>query len=157
MKFKAAVKKTPNLGNAWRPGLQALRPEDKPHIKTEDTRRFSGSADIDTALRKVEPNANRWDFAISYRHTNRNSEFIYWIETHTGSDNQIKIVLKKLEWLKNWLRGDGKNFSSFGGDFLWVSSGYTFFTKGSKQVKELAQKGLIYSGSRLTILNKQRS
>jgi hypothetical protein len=154
MNFKKAVVKTPNLRNSWKPGLQALRAEDRPHIKADDTRRLSGSADVDTALQGLEPNANRWDFAIGYRHTNRIDEFIYWVETHTGSDNQIKVVLKKLAWLKGWLKAGGKNLAPFECDFLWVSSGHTFFTNGSKQVKELAQKGLIYSGSRLSIRNE---
>jgi len=44
-------------------------------------------------LQQTEPNAHRWDFAIAYQHTNRTKEFIYWVETHTGSDNQISTVL----------------------------------------------------------------
>ena len=90
------------------------------------------------------------------QHTNRKGGFIYWVETHTGSDNQIKVVLKKLEWLKAWLRRDGQCLDKFDRDMIWVSSGHTFFTKGSRQVKELAQKGLIYSGSRLTIPNQRQ-
>ena len=62
MTFKTAVARTPNLKSAWKPGLQALRAEDKPHIKPEDSRRLRGSADVDTALRKIDPEANRWDF-----------------------------------------------------------------------------------------------
>ena len=155
MTFKQAVAQTPNLTAAWQPGLQALRAEDKPHIKAEDTRRLCGSADVDTALQRKEPRANRWDFAIGYRHTNRNDEFIYWVETHTGSDDPIKVVLKKLGWLKNWLKASGKKLAPFPCDFMWVSSGHTLFTTGSQQVKELAQKGLMYSGSRLTIPNER--
>lgn len=157
MTFKDAVGQTPNLESSWRAGLGALRAEDKPHIKAEDTRRLCGSADVDTALQRKEPQANRWDFAIGYQHTNHNDEFIYWVETHTGSDDQIKVVLKKLLWLKTWLKASGKNLTPFACDFLWVSSGYTFFTKGSRQVKELAQKGIIYSGSRLSIRNERPS
>lgn len=40
---------------------------------------------------------------------------------------------------------------TFDRDIVWVSSGRTFFTKGSAQVKTLAQKGLIYSGAVLRI------
>lgn len=155
MTFKEAVAQTPNLGTGWQPGLQALRAEDKPHVQPEEPRRLRGSADIDTALRLREPNANRWDFAIGYQHTNCNDEFIYWVETHTGSDDQIKVVLKKLVWLKNWLRGDGRHLARFKGDITWVSSGHTLFTKGSSQVKTLAQQGLIYSGKILRIPNER--
>jgi hypothetical protein len=155
--FKQAVTQTPNLETAWQPGLQALRAEARPHIKAEDTQKLSGSADVDGALQPSEPQANRWDFAVGYQHANRHDEVIYWIETHTGSDNQIKVVLKKLEWLKTWMRRDGNHLANFERDFVWVSSGHTLFTKGSMQVKALAQKGLIYSGAVLRILNERRS
>jgi hypothetical protein len=105
--FKEAVALTPGLESGWKPGLQALRAVDKPHIKPEDPRRLCASANVDTALRQRDPQANRWDFAIGYQDTNRRQNSVYWVETHTGSDDQIKVVLKKLDWLKNWLTGDG--------------------------------------------------
>lgn len=157
MTFRQAVEQTPNLNQAWQPGLQALRAQDRPHIQAEDTHQLGGSADVDAALRESEPNANRWDFAIGHQHTDRDEEFIYWVEIHTGSDNQINVVLAKLEWLKNWLRQDGLGLDRFERDFIWVSSGHTLFTKGSAQVKTLAQKGLIYAGKVLRIPNKRRT
>jgi hypothetical protein len=155
MTFKEAVERTPNLKTGWRSGKGALEAKDKPHIKPEDTRQLRGSAFMDAALRTREPHANRWDYAIGYQHTNRNAEFIYWVETHTGSDDQIKVVLKKLEWLKTWLRRDGQHLDRFDRDMIWVSSGHTLFTKGSAQVKRLAQKGLLYSGAILRIPNER--
>jgi hypothetical protein len=74
----------------------------------------------------------------------------------TGSDNQIKVVLRKLEWLKAWLRQDAEHLDKFDREFVWVSSGHTFFTKGSAQVKELAQKGLLYAGAVLRIPTEKR-
>jgi hypothetical protein len=155
--FRDALAQTPNLEKAWQHGLQALRAEDRRHIKPEDPRRLGGSADIDAALLEKEPQANRWDFAIGYQHSNRREECIYWVETHTGSDEQIQVVLKKLEWLKNWLRRDGRPLARFERDIIWISSGHTRFTKGSAQVKILAQKGLIYAGAILRILNQRPS
>lgn len=147
MKFRTAVKNTVHLRDAWRPGLEALRSRDKRCISPDNTRKLSGSVDIDAALQAVEPNANRWDYAIGYRHTNRTNDFVYWVETHTGSDSQIGVVLRKLEWLKGWLRGDGRNLAGFEREFVWVPSGATSFTQGSTQVKQLATQGLRYSGS----------
>jgi len=154
MTFRQAVEQTPYLEQAWQVGLQALRAEDRPHVRPENTQNLRGSADIDKALVKKEPRANRWDFAIAYQHTNLENEFIYWVETHTGSDNQVKVVLKKFEWLKSWLRQNGWHFKGFMQDFYWVASGATSFTKGSRQVKILASKGLLYSGSVLRIQNE---
>ena len=149
MGFKEEVELTPNLNGKWKAGLGALRAEDKPHIKLEDTStdRLRGSVDIDTAWVRLEPQANRWDFAIGYQHSNRSDEFIYWVETHTGSDGQIQKMLKKYEWLKNWMKNDGKRLDKFDRMFVWAPSGATSFTKGTTQVKRLAEKGLFYSGS----------
>jgi hypothetical protein len=47
------------------------------------------------------------------------------------------VVLKKLVWLKTWLRLEGQPLARFDRDIIWVSSGHTLFTKGSAQVKTL--------------------
>jgi len=163
--FKCAVEDTPGLKGAWKAGLQALRPEDKPHIFVENTStsRLRGSVDIDTALRKAYPNANRWDFAIGYQHTNRKEECVYWVELHTASDSQVKVVLAKHAWLLQWLAGDGKLLNAFERNFVWLSSGSTSFTPGSPQRKRLAQVGLLPRDRRLTqtgtnfrIMNERR-
>ena len=149
MSFKEVVEVTPNLKDKWCAGLGALRKQDKDHVKPEDTSkaRLRGSVDIDTALMKSQPQANRWDFAIGYQHANRSDEFVYWVETHTGSDNQISVMLKKLEWLQIWMKADGKELAKFDHKMIWVPSGATSFTKGSTQVRRLVDQGLHYSGS----------
>jgi hypothetical protein len=149
--FKEAVKKTPNLENAWVAGKGALRSQDKPHVVAGDNHRLRGSVDVDTALQKKQPNANRWDFAIGYRHANRQKDCVYWVEIHTANDKEIKVVLKKLGWLKDWLAGDGKLLAQFDRDFVWVSSGATSFTSDSPQVKQFAQLGLQHKGGVLRI------
>ncbi|MBI4027567.1 MAG: hypothetical protein HY360_21450 [Verrucomicrobia bacterium] len=53
-----------------------------------NTRKLTGIADVDTALQQQEPNAQRWDFAIGYQHTNRKAECVYWVEIHTASDKE---------------------------------------------------------------------
>ncbi len=151
MTFRQAVEQTPHLENSWRDGLQALRAQDKPHVVPENPRKLTGIGDVDTALRPLQPNANRWDFAIGYQHTNRNREFIYWVETHTGSDSQISKVLRKLEWLYDWLRGDGRTLAAFEREIVWIASGPTSFTQGATQVKTLAAKGIRYCGAKLRI------
>jgi hypothetical protein len=153
MTFKEAVEKTPHLTNAWQKGLEALRAQDKPHIKAENTRRLKGSADIDKALQQHDPNSHRWDFAIGYKHTNRSQECVYWIEIHTANDSQVNLVLDKLRWLKNWLAGDGRLLNGFEREFIWVSSGATSFTLTSPQQKQFAVLGLQHKGRMLRIPN----
>jgi len=139
------------------PGLGALRAQDRPHVVAQNTRLLQGSANVDSALQKQEPNAHRWDFAIAYRHTNRRNDCIYWVEMHTAIDKEVKVVLDKLRWLRNWLTGGGKLLNQFERDFIWASSGATSFTLTSPQVKQFAQLGLQHKGRVLHIPNKRPS
>ncbi len=156
MGFKDAVGATPHLKNAWQPGLRALRAEDKPHIEVEDTRKLAGSVDVDTALQKVQPHANRWDFAIAYRHTNRSDDYIYWTELHTASDSQVKVVIKKAEWLLEWLKSGNNPLNAFEREIIWVSSGSTTFTLTAPQRKAMAVAGLANCGLKLRIWNLRK-
>ena len=155
MSFKRAVRKTPQLLNAWRPGLGALRAQDRPHVVAENPRLLKGSADIDSALQAVEPNAHRWDFAIGYRHTNCQTDFVYWVEIHTANEKEVNVVLEKFRWLKLWLARDGRPLNEFRRDFIWVSSGATSFNPNSPRLKSLAQEGLQHRGRTLHILSQR--
>ncbi|MBE7494465.1 MAG: hypothetical protein HS117_05940 [Verrucomicrobiaceae bacterium] len=155
MTFQEAVEKTTHLKDAYRPGLQALRAEDKPHIEAEDTRKLTGSVDVDTANLVSEPHSNRWDFGIAYQHTNRSGEVVYWVETHTASDSQVGVVIKKAAWLQQWFKGHGKHLALFEKDIVWVSSGATTFTLSSTQRKQMAALGLRPIGGKLRIRNKR--
>lgn len=155
MTFKDAVEATPALAGQFRKGLQALRAQDGLHIEAENTRKLVGSVDVDSALQQAEPNANRWDFAIAYQHTNRNAEVIYWTELHTASDSEVKVVIRKAVWLRGWLKADGKKMAAFERDIVWISSGPTSFQLTGPQRKQMAQAGLRHVGSRLRIRNKR--
>lgn len=156
MNFQA-VEKIPALKKAWCPGLKALRPEDKPHIEAEDPRKLTGSVDVDTAYQKLMPQSNRWDFGIAFQHSNRDKEVIYWVELHTASDSEIKVVIKKAQWLLEWLKGKGKHLAGFEREIVWVSSGATTFTRSSPQKKLMAQAGLQHVGGKLRIPTRRRA
>jgi hypothetical protein len=153
MGFKESVEETPNLEGKWMAGLGALRAQDKARIDPENTSTtyLRGSVDIDTAWTALDPGGNRWDFAIGCQHQNRSDEFIYWVETHTGADDQIAVMLRKLNWLKTWLNGAGIKLAKFDRLFVWVPSGVTSFSQGSTQVRKLADQGIMYSGSKFRI------
>lgn len=155
MTFREAVQRTRGLENAWRDGFQALRAEDKPHIQAEKTRALRGSVDIDAAYQQAEPHANRWDFAIGYQHSNREKEVVYWVELHTASDSQIKVVIRKAQWLLSWFTGAGKRLSRFEKEILWVSSGATKISPTAPQRKQMAQAGLRQVGGILRIPEKR--
>lgn len=155
MTFKEALEATPDVKDSWRKGLKALRAEDKPHVEAEDTRRLRGSADIDAALLKKEPYANRWDFGISYQHEDRAEEVIYWTEMHTASDSQISVVIRKAQWLLNWLKTSAPKLNSFEREIIWVSSGATSMSPTDPKRKQMAQAGLRHAGSKLRLRNKR--
>lgn len=151
MTFKKAVEKTPHLEDAWRPGLQALRASDKAHVEVEDARHLAGSADIDAALASVQPHAHRWDYGIGYKARRNASERVYWVEVHPASSKEVKSVLDKLRWLKDWLEGEGRALGTLAREFVWVSTGKTSFTLTSPQQKRFAQLGLRHTGRVLRI------
>ena len=155
MTFKEVVEAMPHLRKAYCAGLQALRAEDKPHVEAENPRKLTGSVDIDKANLKADPNGNRWDFAIAYQHTNRDAEVIYWVELHSANDSQVKVVIKKTQWLLNWFKRKGQALAVFEKDIVWVSSGATTFTLSSPQQKQMAQVGLQHVGSKFSIRNKR--
>jgi hypothetical protein len=154
MKFKEAVGKVAGLEQALREGLRALRAQDRPHIDAEDTRRLRGSVDVDAALRKQHPNANRWDFAIGYEHVDRN-EVVYWVEIHPASDAHINTVIAKAQWLLRWLKNGSNALANFEREIIWVSSGNTSLTPSAPQRKRMAQAGLVQRGRMLRIRNKR--
>lgn len=155
MTFKEAVEATPALAGCFEEGLRALRTQDSQHIEVENTRKLTGSVDVDSALQQIEPNANRWDFAIAYQHTNRDAEVIYWIELHTATDSEVKVVIKKAGWLRGWLETRGRKLATFERDIVWISSGPTSFQLTGPQRKQMAQAGLRHVGSRLRIRNRR--
>jgi len=153
-----AVNATPHLKGKWKRGLQALRAEDKPHIKAADTRSITGSVDVDSALMHLPEHAqaNRWDFAIGYQHEDRTQECLYWVELHTASDSQVDVVLRKLQWLLCWLEGDGKALKAFERDFVWVSSGATHYTLNGPQRRAFVDLGLRQTGGVIRIPKKRQ-
>jgi hypothetical protein len=47
--------------------------------------------------------------ALDSQPTSLNEWLVYWLEIHPASDGEVKVVLAKLEWLKNWLRTKAPN------------------------------------------------
>lgn len=157
MKFAKAIGTTPHLAGAWRAGLGALRAQDRPHVRSEDTRKLSGSAYIDDKLKQVPSHADqhRWDYAISYEHTNRKEECIYWVEAHSATTSQVDVVLDKLRWLKKWLMEEAHALNQFEREYVWVSSGATRYSPNATQKKAFAQLGLRQCGGVLLIRNER--
>lgn len=144
--FQQAVETTPDLTGAFQKGLGALKTADKPHLAAQDARRLRGSVDLDRALQARCPNDNRWDYGVGHRPENLPTEMVYWIEVHTASAGEIKVVLAKLQWLQAWLKERAPGLNRMRKEFIWVSSGKTSFTLTAPQVKKFALRGLQHKG-----------
>jgi hypothetical protein len=140
--FRASVEATCHLVSAYRPGLQALGAADSGTVHCPDPRTLTGSVDIDSALRSIQPEAARWDYAIGHR--KGTAEEVYWVEVHPASSHHIDAVLGKLEWLRGWLQRDAPKLGALTtAGFYWVATGASVaVTQNSPQAKRLAQRGL---------------
>lgn len=157
MSFREAVEITPSLGQGWQKGLAALRSVDRERVHAEDTRRLKGSVDLDSTLKSTLPNDPRWDYGIGYHHTNLRADTVYWVEVHPASDGEIKVVLKKLAWLKQWLCESAPKLKSMRREFIWISSGKTSLTLSAPQQKQFALQGLQHKGRVFQIPNEAPS
>lgn len=135
--FKEAVENTPDIKSHYCTGLQAVKGSERKMISPEDTKKLSGSVDIDSALKADNPNEARWDYTIGYE------DKAYFVEVHPADTSEVDTVIKKVEWLKDWLNKKASKLKSIGQTpYYWIQSGKYAIKKGSKQEKILAQKGI---------------
>jgi len=138
MTFQEAVKVTPDVANCYQLGLKALGKYSK-KIEVADLSQCEGSLDIDVCTIKKYPQANRWDYALSYKTQ------VYFVEVHSAETGEVSTVLKKLQWLKDWLQAEApeiKKLQSTGQAFFWLQSGRFDILPGSPQAKEIANARL---------------
>lgn len=94
--FQIAVHSTAEIAQGYEPGLQALKSHSS-KITFGDPHQCTGSVDIDNTVRAKYPQANRWDYCLCYRSQ------VYFVEVHSANTREVSTVLRKLEWLKDWL------------------------------------------------------
>lgn len=139
MTFRKAAEGTPDVADAWRPGLQAISSINKEHMRAETPQRLRGSVNVDETLREEYPQEPRWDYAVGHQPVNGKGEMIYWIEIHPASEHGVTEVLNKLQWLTQWLNDSAPLLREILPAFIWVSSGKTSFTARSPQARKLAR------------------
>lgn len=140
MTFRQAVEATPAVCNSYRRGLQALGNHSS-KIQCDDTHRLTGSVNLEDTLKPVKPNSPLWDYGIGYRH---GRERAIWIEVHPASSTHVEEVLRKLNWLRDWLRNEAPRLDDLTqGDFYWISTDSRIaITANSPHAKRLAKHGL---------------
>ena len=148
MSFESDCEAVPELIAASRPGLQALNPRDRAHVRKRPKTVLTTGVDIDTALRTTQPNAARWDYGIAERWGR--AEIVHWIEVHPASGGQnLAQMQSKLNWLRSWLHG--KPLARYPRAVVWVATGRSGFNARDPRLKALAQAGLRFAGGQYSI------
>jgi hypothetical protein len=137
MSFVVAVLDTPEIAGCLKSGLQALGPNSR-KVEVNSTRDLTGSVDIDSCVAASYPNDSRWDYVFGYK------DRIYYVEVHPGTTGEVKVIISKLNWLKQWRKhsATGLEASWHSSSYHWVSSGKTAITKNSKYSRMLVQRGI---------------
>lgn len=140
--FKQAVEATPEVKDCYNEGKLAIPNKERNKVELSDSRKCGGSLFIDQSLidQGLYPNDNRWDYAIDY------DGEVFFFEVHTANTREVSTVLKKLEWLKNWLVTKAPEINALKAKsktpFYWVQSNGYSILPNSSQERAVIQKGL---------------
>ena len=118
--FQAAIGATKGIRDAHQPGLRALLRADRERI--HDGALATGSVALDDALRTADPHGNRWDYGIGLPAADGRGETVLWLEVHHAASGEAQTVLKKLEWLRRWLREQAPRLDAMPRKFVWLLS-----------------------------------
>jgi len=146
MKFEEAVRNTDEIRDAYKPGLQALLEHDRNRLSCNNSRNIRGSVYLDKALAERYPNEPRWDYGIGIQKTSTDDKAI-WIEVHPANAREVKVLIAKVHWLKEWLENqapDLRGITPKGSLYVWIASEGVSLQKTSRQLKLLALAGLSF-------------
>ena len=120
--------------------MQAVKNSDRNKVNVTDPRKLQGSLDIDTQVQKKYPQEPRWDYALSY------DDKLYFFEVHPASTSEVDAVIKKLGWLKDWLKNKAPEINKLQKGvhpYVWVQSGRYDILDSGKSGKKLAASGIV--------------
>ena len=139
MTFKQVVEATPDVATGFKTGLIALGAYSS-KVSVSDTHLLEGSIDIDTCTTAKYPNSNRWDYAFAFKGE------VFFIEVHSANSSEVKTVLKKLQWLKDWLLHQAPEINKLKAKsqspFYWIQSKGFAIPKTSPQYRAAEAAGL---------------
>lgn len=139
--LKIAVDNTEDVKGQFKTGLGAIKSNEKQKFVVPDTRKITGSLDIDSSTKRKYPQANRWDYAIEY------DKETFFIEIHPASTSEIQTFLAKLTWLKQWLKEKAPEINALKPKnkqpYHWVYTSKFAILPHSKYGRQLAQMNLM--------------
>jgi len=140
IKFREAVLATPEVNTCYVQGLRALGKYSK-KVELSDAHKAEGSVDVDECVSRLYPNDNRWDYALGY------DGEAYFVEVHSANTGEVSTVLRKLQWLKDWLNTQAPEINNIKAKhrtpFYWIQSGKFDIPKTSPQYRQLVNAGLM--------------
>lgn len=148
--FKDAVAAAPTpVALALREGKQALSKPHRAQVRCRDEARWTGSLELDEALKNdpAHASANRWDYGLGHQDPN-GREGAVWVEVHSAETGEVSCVLKKLRWLKDYLRGSCPELWALtqatpeASRFVWIASGRYAIPENAPQLRALRAAGL---------------
>lgn len=154
MSFKQAVAAAPaQVARAYKPGKQALRDVYSGKILTEGGT-FTGSIDLDSALVESHGQESRWDYGLGYKI--HGVEVAVWLEVHPASDGEVKAMIRKLNWLRTWLRDHAPHLNALTGTdvrstFFWAAKNGVTITPHSPQARSLSNSGMAMPRNVITL------
>lgn len=155
MTFREAVEAVTELAAAYRPGLQALESHDRRRIMPRNTRKLAGSVYLEQALAPTHPHQTLWDYGVGYRSTG--GEQVVWIEVHPANSAHVDDMLRKLDWLRSWLRSDAPDLAGMtaaDGAYIWLATGTVALPATDRRRRLIAQRGLRLVSGRLELRDR---
>ena len=159
MTFEDAVQAAPRpVSGAYRRGKQGLERRHRNGVTCGDPGRLTGSVNLDLALAREAGYANqpRWDYGLGYQPP-RGLEQAVWIEVHKATTQEVSTVLKKLQWLRDWLNAEAEQLRRLTDRadenirFVWIASAGISIPPNSRQARQLSQSGIRKVRSQLSL------
>ena len=137
MDFKLVVEQTSDIKDGYCSGLQALG-HNADLVSVVEPRNLEGSVDIDLCTKSLYPEEARWDYAVAY------DSKVYYIEIHPANTSDVNQVIKKADWLRQWLKNKAPLLLSLPSNknLYWVPTGKYNILPASSHSRRLAQKGV---------------
>ena len=159
MTFEEAVAAAaPPVDAAYKAGKQALEQRHRNKVDCADPRRLTGSINLDEALAQEPGYASqpRWDYGLGHR-SESGRETAVWVEVHSATTSEVSKVLRKLEWLRDWLNAEEAEelnkltTAATGPRFVWVASAGVNIPDHTRQARQLRMSPLSKPRKRLLL------
>lgn len=137
--FQVAIENTEEVKDGFCIGKQAIKGNDRNKVNAADNNKLQGSLDIDSQVKALYPNSSRWDYALSY------NDKIYFFEIHPAETSEIENVVKKVKWLKFWLKTKATEIDKLPKSehpYIWVQSGRYAILPTTKEMRKLTMSGI---------------